>query len=225
MEIKKTIYAIGGGDLRQKTTIELDGIIAEEAKKRAGLRRARVLFVPTASHDYMPYYNSFHKIYTGEFGVKTDVLLTVFKPAAPEKIMEKIRAADLIYVGGGDTLFMLSVWNSLGLTKIITDAFNSGVPIAGLSAGAIFWASKMYTDSALIDEFAIVDGLGWMNATLCPHFNVRRTDFTAALKGQNGKVIAIEDDSMATIVNGEIVSSVGSVYYSPGIDKVELKKI
>ena len=68
----KKIVAIGGGELREKTTLKIDEYLANLAKERAGEQRANALFIPTASHDYMPYYNTFHKVYTGLFNIKTD---------------------------------------------------------------------------------------------------------------------------------------------------------
>ena len=50
----KRIVAIGGGELRERTTLGIDEYIANLAKERAGDRRANALFIPTASHDFMP---------------------------------------------------------------------------------------------------------------------------------------------------------------------------
>ena len=72
---QRTLIAIGGGELKERTTLKIDEYIAERAKARAGERRANALFLPTASHDFMPYYNTFHKVYTGVFDIKTDVAL------------------------------------------------------------------------------------------------------------------------------------------------------
>ncbi len=92
----KRIVAIGGGELRDKTTLKIDEYIAALAKEHAGEKRANALFIPTASHDFMPYYNSFHKVYTGTFDIKTDVALTVFKEPDMERLREKFLKADAI---------------------------------------------------------------------------------------------------------------------------------
>ncbi|HBK01693.1 MAG TPA: hypothetical protein DDY77_01500, partial [Clostridiales bacterium] len=55
------IIAFGGGELKEKTTLKMDEYIANLAKKHAGDKRARGLFIGTASHDSMPYFNSFRK--------------------------------------------------------------------------------------------------------------------------------------------------------------------
>ena len=74
-KIIKRIIAIGGGELKSKETLEIDRYIAELAKKRAGDARAYGLFIGTASHDSMPYFNSFRKTYTSVFDIKADVAL------------------------------------------------------------------------------------------------------------------------------------------------------
>ena len=145
---ERTIISIGGGELRERTTLKIDEYIAGRAKARTGIRRANALFLPTASHDFMPYYNTFHKVYTGVFDIKTDVALCVFKDADLARMREKFEKADMIYAGGGDTVFMIEQWKKTGLLPLIREAYERGVVICGLSAGAICWFSDMYTDSA-----------------------------------------------------------------------------
>ena len=108
--IERRIIAIGGGEIKNRETLEIERYIEEEAKKIAGERRACGLFIPTASHDCMPYYNTFHKVYTGIFGLKTDVALTVSREIDLDKLRVKFEKADFIYVGGGNTVFMIEHW-------------------------------------------------------------------------------------------------------------------
>ena len=132
----KRILAIGGGELKNRETLAIDTYLAEQAKKAAGDRRACGLFIPTASHDCMPYYNTFHKVYTGLFDIKTDVALTVGREVDREKMRAKFERADFLYVGGGDTVFMLESWKESGLLDFIREAYDRGTLVAGLSAGA-----------------------------------------------------------------------------------------
>ena len=119
----KRILAIGGGELKNHETLEIDTYIAAEAKKAAGERRACGLFLPTASHDCMPYYNTFHKVYTGIFDIKTDVALTVGREIDAEKMRAKFEKADFLYVGGGNTVYMVEQWQKTGLLSYIRDAY------------------------------------------------------------------------------------------------------
>lgn len=209
----KKIIAIGGGELRERTTLKIDEYIAGLAKVRAGERRANALFIPTASHDFMPYYNTFHKVYTGVFDIKTDVALSVFKEVDLEKMKAKFAKADMIYVGGGDTVFMIESWKKTGLLSLIEDAYERGVVITGLSAGAICWFSDMYTDSATVSEetgekYAMFKGLNLVKGVISPHYGSRMLDFDKIVCYNYDRAYGIEDDAALVIEDGEIVGSV-----------------
>lgn len=210
----KKIIAIGGGELRERTTLKIDEYIASLAKERAGENRANALFIPTASHDCMPYYNTFHKVYTGVFNIKTDVALTVFKEVDLEKLKGKFEKADVIYVGGGDTVFMIEEWKKSGVLELIKDAYERGVILAGLSAGAICWFTDIYTDSAAAlgegDKYAMFKGLGWVEGKISPHYGSRMLDFDEIVCYNLQRAYAIEDDAALVIEDGEIVGSVSS---------------
>lgn len=218
----KRIIAIGGGELRERTTLKIDEYIANLAKERAGDKRANALFIPTASHDFMPYYNTFHKVYTGVFDIKTDVALSVFKEVDMERMRAKFEKADVIYVGGGDTVFMIEHWKQSGLLDLIKDAYERGVIIAGLSAGAICWFSDIYTDSLKTEEgvqYAMFKGLGWLEGVVSPHYNQRVADFDKIVQDNFPLAYGIEDDSALLIEDGVIVGSLssgGNVYCLKG---------
>lgn len=227
----KKIIAIGGGELRERTTLKIDEYIANLAKEHAGENRANALFIPTASHDFMPYYNTFHKVYTGVFNIKTDVALSVFKEMDREKMKAKFEKADVIYVGGGDTVFMMESWRETGLLELIKDAYNRGVIIAGLSAGAICWFSDIYTDSALVngdgeEKYSMFKGLGWINGVISPHYGARMLDFDKIVCYNYESAFGLEDNAALVIEDGEIVGSVtsgGNVWKIESKDKTLIK--
>ena len=211
----RKIIAIGGGELRERTTLKIDEYIAMLAKQRAGENRPNALFIPTASHDYMPYYNTFHKVYTGVFNIKTDVALSVFKEVDMEKMKAKFDKADVIYVGGGDTVFMMESWKKTGLLDLIKDAYERGVIIAGLSAGAICWFSDIYTDSQMVngdgeEKYAMFSGLSWIKGIISPHYGARMLDFDKIVCYNYDCAYGIEDDAALVIEDGEIVGSLTS---------------
>ena len=227
----RRIVAIGGGELRERTTLAIDEYIANLAKERAEDRRANALFIPTASHDFMPYYNTFHKVYTGVFDIKTDVALSVFKEIDMERMRAKFEKADVIYVGGGDTVFMIEHWKQSGLLDLIKDAYERGVIIAGLSAGAICWFSDIYTDSLKTEsgvQYAMFKGLGWLEGVVSPHYNQRVADFDKIVEDNFPLAYGIEDDSALLIEDGVIVGSLssgGSVYRLKGKETLKKEKI
>ncbi len=211
----KTIIAIGGGSIKEKTTLKIDEYVANLAKQRAGDKRAYGLYIGTASHDFMPAFNSFRKTYTSNFDVKADCLLTVNMDTPEEKINDKFSKADLIYVGGGDTVFMLKKWEEKGITSKIIDAYNRGVIICGLSAGAICWFLDMYTDSFIengeSDKYSFHKGLGVIDCLASPHYNLRKPDFDEAFLNSNFKsAYAIEDNSAIVFEDGKFIKSLSS---------------
>ncbi len=228
----KRIIAIGGGEIRNKSTLEIDGYVATLAKLHAGEKRANALFLGTASHDSMPYFNSFRKTYTSVFDIKAEVALMVYGEMDIQKIANKITNADCLYIGGGDTLFMLEKWKELGVDKMILEAYNSGKIICGLSAGAICWFKTMYTDSEMMsgksNEYAVREGLGVLDGAFCPHFNEREQDFIPAmLKRDIKEAYAVENDCALEFFNGELVKSIsagGKAYYITNEKGVITKK-
>ena len=216
----KRMILIGGGELKNRETLAIDEYIAGE-------RRACGLFLPTASHDCMPYYNTFHKIYTGLFDIKTDVALTVGREVDLEKMKGKFERADFLYVGGGNTVYMIEQWKESGLLPLIEEAYERGVLICGLSAGAICWFEDMYTDSYIEGEYAMYRGLGWIKGKISPHYDERMLDFDKIVMYNKYCAWGLENGAALEIVNGKperSVSSGGKVWLLDGTDGTTLKK-
>ena len=212
--IQKKLIAIGGGHLSQKTTNKIDEYVASLAKQHACDKRAVGVFIGTASHDSMPYFNSFRKTYTSDFNVKADCVLSVYGEMNDEKIRSKFEKADLIYIGGGDTLYMLDWWKKKGIYDYVLDAYNRGVVIAGLSAGAICWFEKMYTDSEFYtggDAYAVYDGIGIIKGGCCPHYDVRSEEFDPKFNTLKVDTCwCIEGDAAIEFTNGEFTKALTS---------------
>ena len=230
--MNKRILAIGGGQGKGRESLSaeklaIDAYIASEAKRIAGERRACGLFIPTASHDCMPYYNTFHKVYTGKFDIKTDVALTVNRAVDMEKMRQKFEKADFLYIGGGNTVYMLESWKETGLLELIREAYERGDFITGLSAGAICWFEDMYSDSVIEGEYAMYRGLGWLKGKISPHYNDRMLDFDEIVRYNRFNAWGIEDDAAVEFLDGKpvkTISSGGKVWRLDGSDGVSVKK-
>ena len=214
----KRIIAFGGGDMQNKTTLEIDKEVAHLAKLHAGDKRAYGLYIGTASHDFMPAFNTFRKIYTSVFDIKADCVITEKSVMDEEKINAKFLKADFIFIGGGDTMYMLKRWRETGLINKIISAYERGVTIVGRSAGAVCWFDDMYTDSYMLlgesNEYKFEKGLGVLNGLTCPHYNLRKTDFDLAFKNSNfTNAYAIEDNSAI-----KALSSGGNSYTLTKVD-------
>lgn len=211
----RRIIAIGGGDMKLKTTLQIDEYIANLAKERAGDKRAYGLYIGTASHDFMPAFNTFRKTYTSVFDIKADCLLLENVETSDERIDEKLSKADFIYVSGGDTLYMLKKWKERGLIEKLLSAYERGVILTGRSAGAICWFETMYTDSEIMngqsEEYKLYEGIGRLKGICSPHFNLREKDLTkTVIDNDLQSVYAIEDNSAIEFVNETFSKSISS---------------
>jgi len=65
---------------------------------------------------------------------------------------------------------MLAVWKEWNLHNILRDAYQKGIVMSGVSAGAICWFEKGITDS-FAETLNIIDCLGLVEGISCPHFD------------------------------------------------------
>ncbi len=199
------IVAIGGGDMRRGQTIGIDRRIVE----LAGKRRPRALLVPTASRDGEGYWESFRRVY-GRLGCSCDVLWCLRERPARRALREKVARADLIYVGGGNTLLMMRRWKFLAVDRELRAAFRRGTVLCGASAGAICWFEYGHSDSMRGYghdpwQYIRVAGLGLLAGTVCPHFNHadRTRDFRKMIRRKGGFGIALDDRCALEVVDGQ----------------------
>ena len=200
------IVAIGGGDLRTLQTLDID----KEIVSLSGKERPKALFIPTASSDSVEYWEAFHRMYGGELGCDTDVLYMLGKRPSQARLEEAVLGADLIYVGGGNTLKMMRRWRLLGVDKLLETAYAGGTVLAGLSAGCICWFDYGHSDSMSFytdtDDWSYirVKGMGFIDAFGCPHYNgeTRQQDFQAMMRRHSGVGIGVEDNCALEVVDG-----------------------
>ena len=225
--MKRVFVSIGGGELKNKTTAPIDEQIAKIAKSRAGEgERGYALFFPTASHDSNPYFNSFRKTYTSLFDMKSDVAILTKGLMSVEHVAEKIAKANLIYVGGGDTLYLMQVWRETGVDKLVWEAYERGAVLAGLSAGAICWFEDIYTDSLEPDTYAPYRGLGTLKGAATPHYNSRPEFDDVMLSQRYPLAYAIEDNAAILFEDERPVGALssGGTAYRLTLEAGKLKK-
>ena len=215
------IVAIGGGNIRTKGTAAIDREIIRLSKKK----NPKLLFIPTASSDSEMYWKHVRE-YFGEFlKCKTDVLSLIKEGPSNEEIRAKIRAADIIYVGGGNTLMMMRLWRRLGVDKLLKAAYENGAVLCGISAGAICWFDSGHSDSMSFYnpqnwKYISVKGLGLLRGILCPHFNSmtlgapRRKHFKEMMRKKAGFGIAIDNNCAIEFVSGKFFRIILSKSYA-----------
>jgi dipeptidase E len=194
------IIAIGGGSLKKKQTLAIDRqIVALTGKKHP-----RALFIPTASSDDEPYCEAFDRVYGDLLGCKTDHLLLFRMPEDRVHASKKIKAADLIYVGGGNTLRMMKLWRKLGIDRMLIAAGRRGTVLAGLSAGAICWHTWGHSDSLAYSgrkdwAYIKVRSLGLVPWLYCPHLDAEKRHASFRKMVLRDNIVGIACDNFAAV--------------------------
>ena len=159
----KNIVAIGGGGFgRTLGNLKIEEYIISLIDKK----RPRICFIPTASGDDSLYKLNFYRAFSKLNCITSHIDLF----ARTENLEEKVLTQDIIFVGGGNTKSMLAVWKDWNLNNILRNAYENGIVMSGVSAGAICWFEMGITDS-YSKKLSIIDCLGIVNGIACPHFD------------------------------------------------------
>ena len=159
----RQIIAIGGGGFGRNPS---QRIIENYIIEQSNIERPNVVFIPTASAEDKSYTVNFYSCFNG-LDCTTNHLNFFQRTPRLDSLINK---ADIIYIGGGNTKSMLAVWKEWNLHKILRNAYEKGIVMSGVSAGAICWFDKGITDS-YAKELAIIDCLGIVEGIACPHFD------------------------------------------------------
>lgn len=214
--ITKKIVATGGGEIgRPGYKIETEKI-DRETVELSGKKKPNLVLLPTASGDSPLYYEVVSKYFGKRLGCKIKVIY-LFKNRWPAKeISDIIKSADIVYVGGGNTLRMLKMWRKVGVDKMLKNAWQNGCVMSGVSAGAICWFRYASSDSRKFSDssasYIRIRGLDFVPATCAPHFKKeekRRPHLKTIMKYTPGVAVAIDDWAVIQIVDDKfrIVSS------------------
>lgn len=215
--IMKKIVAIGGGEIKDLETLAID----KEIVRLTGKKQPLALFIPTASGDAEGYWETFQNIYKSRLNCKTAALFLIKEHLTSSQIKDKIVSADLIYVGGGNTLKMMKTWKRLKVDRFLADAYRRGAVLSGLSAGAMCWFSSGFSDSAKFSNtrkwnFMKVRGLGLIKAMFCPHYHKEKREkgFEEAIKRYGGLGIALDNNTALEVIEGKfrVIGSQKKIY-------------
>jgi peptidase E len=157
------IVAMGGGGFSEDGS-EVDRFVLD----LAGATRPRICFVPTASGDADAYVLRFYRSFPAADFRPSDLPLFVRRVADVQSFLLE---QDVIYVGGGNTANMLDVWRRHGVDGALREAWERGVVLAGVSAGANCWFEASTTDSFGPELQPLRDGLGLLPGSFTPHYD------------------------------------------------------
>lgn len=181
-------------------------LFIKEIIKLTGKERPKICFLPTASGDsesnIIWWYDLVH-----DLSVEPSVQ-RVWISSYNQKVSfeETLLSMDAIVVGGGNTLNMIAIWKAQGIDKVLKKALEKGIILAGGSAGSLCWFDKGTTDSRPI-ELSVVEGLGFLPFSHCPHYDSEEYRRPLYHKNINNGIFksgyAMDDNAGIIFKNGE----------------------
>lgn len=195
-------------------------IIALTSKKNP-----KVLYVPTAGGDNLGYCDFFKSIYEGKFHCKVEVLFLVRETPTEDEIQEKVFTSDIIYVEGGDVLRLIDYFKKFNMHKILKEAYEREIVLAGKSAGALCWGKYFFAEDETENlkgdrgnDYIKVECLNFLDFVICPHYNLEgSTDIIEAMLNEQDVIgIGIDNDCAIEFVNNKyrvIATNINSNVY------------
>ena len=211
--VSKLISIGGGGFLMEPENSLLDRYCLDCTGKTV----PKICFIPTASGDSEDFLLRFYTAFA-RYPCEPSHL-TFFGRSRPgaiplDNLEQNLLNQDVIYVGGGNTRSMLAVWWEWNLDEILRKAWESGILLAGMSAGAICWFEYGGSDSTGSDKMSPLKCLGLIKGSCTPHYDGesnRRPDLHWLVK--NNKLplgIAIDDGAAVLFEGQQIIEVVAS---------------
>lgn len=222
-KIEKKIIAIGGVGVTPESDKSLDRFILDQLnnlKKNIGL-------LATASKDDEEKISSYYKRFENTNSELSHFNLTSNVNGFSEWLLSK----DLIYVGGGNTSFMLEIWKKNNLEEIFKIAYEKGIILSGVSAGAVCWFDWILSDSIGLG-FKPLKGINLVKGSCTPHSsNVERINkFELDIKDKKlPEGIAIDDGVAVVLIDGkptEVYSTINNhnAYFFDKNKKINLNE-
>jgi peptidase E len=196
---RRRILAMGGGGFTmQDRSPALDRLVLTLTGKPV----PRICFLPTASGDPREQVTRFHEQF-GSWPCEPSTLSLFHLGRDRIDPIEHLLAQDAIYVGGGSMRNMLAVWREHGVDEAMRKAWEAGVVLAGLSAGAMCWFEGGVSMSGGAPE--TVGGLGLLAGSLSVHLGgeyERLPVYRAAVAGGQLPPGYAADDGAALLFAG-----------------------
>jgi len=222
-KIEKKIIAIGGVGVSPESDKELDNFILNHSKKV----KNNIGFLGTASKDDKEKINKFYKRFVNTGSELSHFNLTSNIGGFHEWLLSK----DIVYVGGGNTFSMLEIWRKNNLEQVFKKAYEKGIILSGVSAGAVCWFEWIWSDS-MGRGFEPLKGINLIEGSCTPHSdNIERiNEFEFNIKNNklpNG--VAIDDGVAVVFIDGkptEVYSSINNhnAYFLDKNTKINLKE-
>lgn len=196
MSMTPRVVAIGGGGFTHQADPAMEVFILAQVP----MARPRIGFVGTASRDDPVKIARFYERFSDVCATCTHLPMA----ASANEARRWVEDLDIVYVGGGNTLLLVSHWRVQGIAQVMVTAARNGVLMAGVSAGANVWFDHALSDAGGTG-LAPAAGIGLLAGSCCPHYSSepqRQPAFMACIaRGDLPDGVAI-DDGVAVLIDG-----------------------
>lgn len=156
--------------------------------------------------------NSVANNFSGEIDIIDLLALSI------DDVEKRLADKDVIFVVGGDTDYLMSVYQKTGFAKLLPELLETKVYV-GSSAGSMVVGKRIsaaayrliYGEDSKwnIDQYVGLVDLSVMPHLDSPHFPNRKESLLEAVGSFKGRIYGLRDDS-AVVINGEHIATIGS---------------
>jgi cyanophycinase len=134
-----SLIAIGGNEDRANNLLVLRRVVEE-----VGKNKIKVAVITTASEEPEQRAREYIKVFSTLGAEKIEILnIKTRTQANSETFVEKLNHANLVFIGGGDQLRLITILGGSKVLEAIQKRLGEGALIAGTSAGAAAFSDTM----------------------------------------------------------------------------------
>ncbi len=191
------------------------GIVPEVTKEFLELlgrdpQKSRMIFIPTAA-DPEPdkSFVAKDKERLRELGFAVE---EVDLKTGTEKLFQtKLADADVVFVEGGNTFYLLDWIRKSGFGKAVKNFLERGGVYVGVSAGSIVAGPTIETSSDTnICGIKNLNGMSWINFAVKPHFDGTGIPRVKTIASQTKCQFVLLSDTQAILIDGARIEIVGA---------------
>ncbi len=175
--------------------------IENEIIKMTNKKNPLILYCPYATKDIEKSINKFHNLMNN---LECEIINLTFDNINDFDFL--LNKADILYVGGGVSDDLVDIFKKYNLDKVLYKYLDSNKIYAGSSAGAMLYTKvamgdkDMFSDNFHNYNYKMVDCLGILNISICPHYqNEDLIFYNDVIKEYSLDSFGIEEDTAVII--------------------------
>jgi peptidase E len=222
-EVMHKLLVMGAGGYTLEPSAEvIDSFFLE----KIGKENPRICMLPTACGERQESIDKFYNYFMEKGAIASHISL--FAPEI-EDLDAYLASQDGIYITGGNTKSMLALWKEWGVDKALINAYNSGVFICGISAGAMCFFEEGLSDS-FPNQYKVLGCFGILSGSFCPHYiqnekramlykdNIQNNKTKPGIAVEDGIALYYENGLLTEIIRSRAEANVYRIYSTGNIE-------